>query len=280
MTHQNSAARRPGRAAAAGIGTAGLLVLTSCGGDEEPPPLEDIAENILESVEQAESFTVLSDGDWDAAFASEPMFDDVDAEAEDQEVLVHFTEGGDRVSMHAHVLDMEWEMLFLRPEGTAYMPVSAFIDLMELGAEAEGDDISSFIDAEGFREEAGDRWLIIEDMTASDMEEIEVSSLLDQYGFDDASSVTDQYASEGELQERDGTSVWVYPGEEEAEQLVVLADAEEPYLVELSHYDDDDNEVTDHYSNWNEAPEAEEPAEDELMTEQELEELLMSHIVF
>lgn len=277
MTSLYSVARRPGRTAGVGIATAGLLVLTGCG-DEDPPPLEDLAEDILESVEQAESFTVLSDGDWDAAFASDPMLDDMDVDEDDQEVLVHFTDGGDRVFMQAHVLDVEWDMLFLRSEGVAYMPVSAFVDLMELGAEAEGDDINSFIDAEGFREEAGDRWLIIEDIPESEMEELEIDGLLNEYGFDDAPSLAEQYSSEGELQERDGTSVWVYDGEDEAE-LVVLADADAPYFVELSYYDDDAH-VTERYSNWNEAPETEEPSEDDIMTEQELEELLMGHIVF
>lgn len=277
MTPLYSFARRPGRTAALGIGTAGLLVLTSCG-DDDPPPLEDLAENILESVEQAESFTVLSDGDWDAAFASDPMLDDMDVDEDDQEVLVHFTQGGDRVFMQAHVLNVEWDMLFLRTEGTAYMPVSAFVDLMELGAEAEGDDISSFIDVDGFREEAGDRWLIIEDIPASDMEELEIEGLLSEYGFDDASSLAEQFSNEGELQERDGTEVWVYDGEDEAE-LVVLADSEEPYFVELTYYDDD-LLVTEHYSNWNEAPETEEPSQDDAMTEQELEELLMNYIDF
>lgn len=277
MAEHSSTARRTGRAAALGIGTAGLLVLTSCG-EDEPPPLEDLAENVLGSIEQAESFTVLSDGDWDAAFASDPMLDDMDVDAEEQEVVVHFTEGGDQVMMEAHVLDIEWDMLFLRSEGAAYMPVSAFVDLMELGAEAEGDDISSFIDADGFREEAGDQWVAIEDVPQSEFEELEVSSLLSEYGFDDAEGLAEQFSSEGELQERDETSVWVYDGEDESE-LVVLADEEEPYFVEISYYDDDVR-VTDHFSNWNDAPEAEVPAEEDLMTEQEFEGLLMDFIIF
>jgi hypothetical protein len=277
VTRHYSTAQRVGRSAVLSMAAAGLLVLTSCG-EDEPPPLEDIADTIIESVEEAESFTVLSDGDWDAAFASDPMLDDVDADAEQQEVLVHFTEGGDQVFMQIDVLDVEWDMLFLRPEAVAYMPVAAFLDLMELGAEMEGDDISSFIDAEGFREDAGDRWLIIEDIAESEMEELEISSLLSDYGFDDGPSLAEQYASEGELQEREGTSVWVYEGEDEAE-LVVKADSESPYFVELSYYEDDVR-VTEHYSNWNDAPETEAPSEEDLMTEQELEELLMRHIIF
>lgn len=269
--------QRVGQSAALSLAAAGTLVLTSCG-EEQPPPLEEIADTILESVEEAESFTVRTDGDWEAAFAADPMLDNVDADPDEQEVLMHFTGGGDQIFMQVHVLDVEWDMLFIRPEATAYMPVASFLDLMELGAEAEGEDINSFIDAEGFRADAGDRWLIIEDVPDSEMQDLELSYLLAEHGFDDGPSLAEQFASDGELDERGDTSVWVYDGEDEAE-LVVVADSENPYFVELSFYDDDIH-VTERYSNWNEAPEPETPPTEELMTERELQDLMMRHIVF
>ncbi|NDK31091.1 hypothetical protein [Nesterenkonia haasae] len=78
----------------------------------------------------------------------------------------------------------------------------------------------------------------------------------------------------GETDTRDGEDVWVYREEMEDEfiEFVITADEDEPLLSEIS-MDSEGAEISISFTEWNESDDVaeDEPAEDEIITEDELE---------
>ena len=146
------------------------------------------------------------------------------------------------------------------------------------------EDLLSDIDMDGVASDLSGTWVdMTEDMGGPD-DDFRLDEILSgmQEGFQDADedsifpwSGTDY--PEGAAEERDGQEVWVYAEEDGDGELVVLADEENPYVLTVDGEDEDGNPVLVTFSDWNETEVEEEP-EGEILTPEDLEEVLIDNM--
>ena len=264
--------------------------------DSGVPPLADIEERLWENSAAQDSVTILSDipaaligiqepetevapGDLDeeaeGAEEAEPEEEDeaedpVEEDTENIEVII----GGDMVG-EGSVWQIEDLMDFvLYDSGEAiYQTVESFIEEYRQFQPDEAAGPSA--DALGAELEAVGTWVDVSSTTA---ERIETPARYIEH-LDDELLATAGISSLSEVgfsgveENRDGQDVWVYLFDEGDDhiELIVTADQEEPLISELS-IDSDDLQFSITFTDWNESEElaVDEPAEEEVISEDEL----------
>lgn len=299
----------------AGIGMAALLALSACadiGGDEEDdageaaqdqaaqdqaeengedpgieeepsdedaadevPDLEDIEQDIFDASEAQDNVTMTGRGNiWD------DEFDDL-TEEEDEDAEQSFTIAGDTAGENTHV-DMtvgSFSMEAVIAGEEIYLSGETLSTVLQ--AELDG---AVEVDWDALDSEVAGSWVdMTGQMPPGDFEDITLDSFFQELrdGWEEGTQESDGLFSgwntfpDGEAEERNGQEVWVYA--EGDHELVVNADPEEPYLISATTVDDDGGPMEMTFEDWNET-EVEVPEGDSLISETELEEILMEHV--
>lgn len=223
-------------------------------GADEAPELSEIEAELWETMENAESVVL------EAEMPFSP--DDFEGEVDvgEAETLHQFYSG--QVDGSA--------LTFLERAGDAEQEYITFDDATFLRGEDElraiSEQFPGDVDEEELAEELEGRWV---DYTEIFPEGFAVSDWLAEFreGLDSAGGFGELDAA---TETRDGEDVWVYTDDE---REIVVRPGDEPVLVSVEA--DVEGEVTDvRFSEWNEADEPERPAEEDILTVQDLEELL------
>lgn len=227
--------------------------------EEQAPQLSEIEDQMWDSMESAESVTMEAD---------ETALNDVDDEFSD------YLTDSDTVQISG-ALDGSFttigapdeEPLILMTEEGSYLQGRMFsalilaelegqvdVDPDELEAELDGlwVDFSDDLD--------GDDRLVLQDLIQESRESWDDP----EEDAEDALVSRSTLSEEGETEEREGETVWVYTDDQGGE-IVVAADESAPYLLEING---EDSVV---FSEWDEVSEPDAPSEDEIVDQQELE---------
>lgn len=312
LTAQEAAGRsllRPRLLKVAGVGMAGMLALSACadvGGDgdadedaqtgengdeatdgeaeDEVPVFEDIADDIFDAMEAQDNVTIVGEGAiWEDEV--DDLTEDGDADAE-QSFTVRGDIGGE--DSEVDMLMGGESMNIISVDGQVFVP-STLVSL-SLHAEAEAYGEEDLVDWDALNSDLEGTWMdgstmyLTGGFTADDMEEMSVSTILEEFreGFEDETDEDDDEdglgsfgeAPEGELDERDGQEVWVYS--EDDTEVVVAADEEEPLLLTVESVDEDGNDVLLTFDDWNET-EVEAPEDGDVLDETDFEDLVFEH---
>lgn len=259
------------------------LGMVSCGESaaDKPVALVDIEAAMWDSMESAESVKVTvelpdTDGAGDTAQA-EAMTEMFGADFEEMSVYGAMDSSSTAVAMKA--TDQSEEIMRIFGD-TVYMSTQFLLSNVESQTGLRDGDAEEVFSA--LETEYNGTWLnmppgaagtdgmtpaeLIADLRAGWDAEGEGADDEPVAGPMDASNLT----AEGQPEEREGTDVWVFSGADSDAELVVVADLEAPRILSAR-----DGEVAMHFSEWDSAELPEEPAQDEIADENELNEAMM-----
>lgn len=231
------------------------------------PEFEDAMDESMEAMSEAESVTIHAEGE---GFPQEfhellDMHDEgqmgltMSGSLEDDATSIIISSGND-------------EMEILMVDGETYLSGQAFADF--LAAEIENDpELGALIDPEDISYAIGDYWI---DMTyefdTPAAESLQLSTFFeefhDSWGNRDLHNGAFSATTPGELDEYEGQDVWVY-SENDAEAVISAED--EPYLLQVTGPDE---EGTITFEDWDEADIPEKPAASDVLTEDDMIDLL------
>ncbi|TLP76910.1 hypothetical protein FEF27_06620 [Nesterenkonia sphaerica] len=263
---------------------------TEAGEAGEAPDFADIEDSVWESSSSQESVTITSEipgsmmGMEDVTHEDEIddlAEEDEGAEAEDAEELTEPEETlqvvvAGEMTGDGSVWQMEDLVDYLLYDGgdTIYQTVESFIEEYrefqpEEGAGPDPEELRAELEAEG-------SWVDVTSTLAGQIEtpqeyvETFREEMLASAGMDSLAET----GISGQAETRDGEDVWVYREDVDDEfvEFVIIADEEEPLLSEIS-MDSDGVEISISFTDWNESEDIaeDEPAEDDVIAEDELE---------
>lgn len=252
--------------------------------EAEVPDFEDIADDVFDAMEAQDNVTIVGEGAiWEDEV--DDLTEDGDADAE-QSFTVRGDIGGE--DSEVDMLMGGESMNIISVDGQVFVP-STLVSLA-LHAEAEAYGEEDLVDWDALNSDLEGTWMdgstvyLTGGFTADDMEEMSVSTILEEFreGFEDETDEDDDEdglgsfgeAPEGELDERDGQEVWVYS--EDDTEVVVAADEEEPLLLTVESVDQDGNDVLLTFDDWNET-EVEAPEDGNVLDDTDFEDLLLEH---
>lgn len=220
----------------------------------DPPQIEEIADDIWATMENAESVTL----DATMPFDSEDFEGMVDVEGAET-IEQHYSGQIDGSALTFTEEAAGSEVEYITFDGETYLrgehELEAFLE--QYPGEFEEDEL---------REEFEGKWV---EYTEFFPEGVSVHDWFDDFrgGFEESGGFGEL---EGTAEERDGEEVWVYT--DENREFVVRA-GEEPVLLSL-YAENDDEVIEASFSDWDEAEEPEEPEEEDILTMEDLEGLL------
>lgn len=246
-------------------------------GVEDVPALSDIEDQMWDSMEEAGSVTMIADVQ-DLA-----DFDEQDAEMFEQmlgskgsDFKIDGEMDGSASAMSVDNSDV------LATFGGEEAYVSADVMLGLLGT--QDTDLSD--GEQGIVEQMSDefsgKWLdFSEEIQSTEDDQFDVGSMFAELrdGWADDEDSSDSSDSPVEREEisdvgthevRDDADFWVYEGEDEGQELVLIADHEAPKIAEVS-----DDEMTMVFTDWGETQAPERPDESDLMTEEDLQQAIV-----
>lgn len=253
--------------------SAALVGVTACsgGGDpEEVPVFGDIEDTMWESMSEAESVTISADI---SAETQEDAFGSAMVEqmlgADVSEIAVYGSLDGSGSAMRFG----EEDFVRVFDGDTAYMSADRVVAMMTgwVGGDLGEEDQQAM---EEFSDELEGQWLDYSDeLSGDDLDDFEVSGLLEsmresweEEDGDESPIQRSEISDEGVHEERDGEDVWVYSGSEEGAELVIAADHDRPYILEVT-----DGSSAVELSGWDDTDAPERPDDSDLISEAELE---------
>lgn len=254
--------------------TASLVTLTGCAGGssiEEPPLLSEIDELMWDTMLAEESVTINADIEMLNEGQSDEMFSEVFG-GESMGATIYGPLDGSATAVGFGDTDL------LRAFGNeeAYMSGDGLLALF--GSQGLGEEEQEQLDA--VAEEFADTWIDMSEDFADEGEEFKISEIFEtiQDGWngedDDTPIDRAEISDEGTHEVRDDIDVWVYAGESEGQELVLVADHDAPKFYEIS---DGDNSMK--FSDWSETASPERPEEANIITQDEAQQLIMEAIM-
>ncbi|MDZ5076830.1 hypothetical protein [Nesterenkonia sp. HG001] len=270
-----------------GIAGIAVLTLTACAPDDDQP--EDAAQEDVdpdgaedqgdepdeiaeeEPENEAPEISEIESQLWDTMDQAESVVLDaeVPSDADEVEGEVDIDDAGTITQHYSGQVD--GSALTMREESdAAQAEYITFEDATYLRGEDElravGEQFPGEIDEDELEDEFAGRWV---DYSEIFPEGFTITEWLDEFreslesggGFDEL---------EAAAETRDGEEVWVYTGD--GREVVVRA-GEEPVLLSV-HAEDETGHFDVRFSDWNEAEEPERPADEDILTVQDIEELL------
>lgn len=248
------------------LAAASLLLLTSCGDDvEDVPEFSEIEENIITSMESAESVSITMSAGIGGGVPVDMPFAGPDGE------MMTFEGAIDGSSMALSIGASEEPMMIVLDE-EVLMNLNFIFTMMEqeIGIQFTDNEDAMF----GVPEDLRNSWIDLSEEMAGEQEEMNLSVFFEEMRSAWEDSSADGEASGptgGVYEERDGEDVWVYKSADENEdvEIVVEADRDQPRILSITA---DDGVMT--FSNWDDVDLPERPDEDQIRTEQEMERML------
>lgn len=289
-----------------GIGLASVLALSSCaegenGGDQaangndnddaatqqtEPtsdvegaPALSDIADDLHTGYDEAENVTMTAtpseiddeddddsdedDSDEDDEEDDDGLLDEELDEADPEEMDLVYrtaTDGsiGEIEGTFPGVSENETTLL-ITPE-SLLISADLLMEDMEASVPEDEEDALDLSDAES---ELEGKWV---DLGDDDILE-DANEAIEEFEDDEW---LENYEDEGEVAERDGETVWVYPGEDDEEELAVVPDEDDPTIYSVTESD-----VQMVLSDWDETELPDEPPEEDIVAMEDVQDLML-----
>lgn len=266
-----------------------LVALTACGdgsSEEAEASIEPVeAEN---SVEDVPALSDIEDVMWEAMqdSGSVTLIADIEAIAdEDPQTAEMFEQMSDdglsdvrlsgALDGSGSAMSLGEEELLRSFEDGVYLSSDAIFNMLAgQSSSLSAEDQQAFDD---LADEFEGSWIDFSDemQPGDDSEYLNVGYLFDDlrdsWEDSDGSAETpierEQISDEGTHEVRDDADVWVYPGEEEGQELVLEANHESPVIVGIA-----DGEMSMVFTDWGDTEIPEQPAASELMTEQDIQE--------
>lgn len=269
---------------AADPGTQGTGEETQESVAQEAPLLSEIQDQVTQTLHEAESVTITASGsvpgladegsdsdtedpDLDEAEDAEDLDDEAEEQLENAEDLQMVYRGaGDGSLAMAEVSAEGVQMSVVTVDNAAYFSGDSLLSIFE--SQLPQDQLEQF-DLESLREDLDGRWI-------DTGQEDDLGSLADVLDEIDEDEWTDEFSEEGTVEERDGQTVWVYSGADSSE-LVIVADEESPYLHSMTQGTDGDD-LSIIFSDWDSTELPEEPAEEDIISEEEFQQLMMQRL--
>lgn len=269
---------------AADPGTQGTGEETQESVAQEAPLLSEIQDQVTQTLHEAESVTITASGsvpgladegsdsdtedpDLEEAEDAEDLDDEAEEQLENAEDLQMVYRGtGDGSLAMAEVSAEGVQMSVVTVDNAAYFSGDSLLSIFE--SQLPQDQLEQF-DLESLREDLDGRWI-------DTGQEDDLGSLADVLDEIDEDEWTDEFSEEGTVEERDGQTVWVYSGADSSE-LVIVADEESPYLHSMTQGTDGDYRSII-FSDWDSTELPEEPAEEDIISEEEFQQLMMQRL--
>lgn len=239
-------------------------------GEDEIPSLSEIQSASLETIDSAESLTVEGSGDG-LGMDLEALGQQLGAEDVDE--LGFHIEGNldESAPLTSWVIGFGDNSMEVVIDGQdPYMNAETFAPIFESQLAADGIEF----DTEGFAAEIEGYWV---DMTgALPPEDMHLTDLLANLAEPIEGSDAGMEASAGT---HEGQDAWIYSDAEG--ELTFLADADSPYLLNITGIDPaSDESFSMEFSEWDSTELPEVPAEDEVLSDQELNSLAEQYVSF
>lgn len=277
ITTYGETLKRITRTLLAGTASASLIALAGCAGMggpsvEDAPKLSEIDDLLWETMQAEDSVTLSTDmenllGD-DEALGE--MF------GEDSSLNIYGALDGSATAVSVGDSDL------IRAFGqdSAYLSGEGMFAMF--GGEGMGLDETQQEQLDAMSAEFADTWIDFSSQMNGSEDEFNIGSLLDNIqegwtGGDDSEDTPvdrDEISDEGAHEVRDDVDVWVYSGEEEGQELVLFADHEAPKFYELS-----DDDQTMRFSDWGSTESPEQPAEENIISEEDAQERMMAALL-
>lgn len=269
---------------AADPGTQGTGEETQESVAQEAPLLSEIQDQVTQTLHEAESVTITASGSVpgladegsdsdteDPDLEEAEDVEDLDDEAEEQlenaeDLQMVYRGAGDGSLAMAEVSAEGVQMSVVTVDNAAYFSGDSLLSIFE--SQLPQDQLEQF-DLEALREDLDGRWI-------DTGQEDDLGSLADVLDEIDEDEWTDEFSEEGTVEERDGQTVWVYSGADSSE-LVIVADEESPYLHSMTQGTDGDD-LNIIFSDWDSTELPEEPAEEDIISEEEFQQLMMQRL--
>lgn len=269
---------------AADPGTQGTGEETQESVAQEAPLLSEIQDQVTQTLHEAESVTITASGSVpgladegsdsdteDPDLEEAEDVEDLDDEAEEQlenaeDLQMVYRGAGDGSLAMAEVSAEGVQMSVVTVDNAAYFSGDSLLSIFE--SQLPQDQLEQF-DLEALREDLDGRWI-------DTGQEDDLGSLADVLDEIDEDEWTDEFSEEGTVEERDGQTVWVYSGADSSE-LVIVADEESPYLHSMTQGTDGDD-LSIIFSDWDSTELPEEPAEEDIISEEEFQQLMMQRM--
>ncbi|OAV61793.1 hypothetical protein [Enteractinococcus helveticum] len=254
--------------------SASLFVLAGCGGQgvEDVPALSEIDDLMWETMQNEGSVTMtadlalIADGD--------PMVEQMFGGATDMSIYGALDGSATGVS----VGDNDFMRVFGQEE--AFISGDALFAMFE--GEGLGLDASQQEQLDAVSEEFADNWIDFSSELSGEEDEFNIGALFsrlqdDWTGEGDSSDTPvdrDEVSDQGTHEVRDDIDVWVYTGEEDGQELVLIADHDAPKFYELS-----DDEMTMKFTGWGETESPTRPDDASVLSQEDAQQRIMETLM-
>lgn len=266
--------KRISRTTLAVTASASLFVLAGCGGEgvEDVPALSEIDDLMWETMQNEGSVTMsadlalIADGD--------PTVEQIFGDATDMSIYGALDGSATGVS----VGDNDLMRVFGQEE--AFISGDALFSMFE--GQSLGLDASEQEQLDAVAEEFADNWIDFSSELSGEEDEFNIgelfSNLQDGWNGEGDSEDTpvdrDEISDEGTHEVRDDIDVWVYTGEEEGQELVLIADHDAPKFYELS-----DDEMSMKFTGWGETESPARPDDANVLSQEDAQQRIMETLM-
>lgn len=266
--------KRISRNLLAGTAATSMILLAGCGGQgvEDVPALSEIDDLMWETMQEEGSVTITADVEMFGNTENTEMFSNASGE-EGLSATIYGPLDGSATAIGFG--DNDLMRAFGQDE--AYMAGDGLFEL--IGAQDLSDAEQQQFDAA--TEEFADTWIDLSEDFSDDAVEFKISEIFAtlQDGWngeedeEDTVITRDDISDEGTHEVRDDIDVWVYEGQTEGQELVLIADHDAPRFYEIS--DDGQNMK---FSKWGETESPERPEESQTISQDEAQQRMMEVI--
>ena len=266
--------KRISRSLLAATASASLFVLAGCGGQgvEDVPALSEIDDLMWETMQQEGSVTMstdlalIADGD--------PMVEQMFGGATD--LSIYGALDGSATAVRVG----ENDLMRVFGQDEAFLSGDALFAMFE--GEGMGLDASEQEQLESAAAELADSWIDFSSELSGSDEDFNIGELFstlhdDWTGEEDSDDTPidrSEISDEGTHEVRDDIDVWVYPGEEEGQELVLIADHDAPKFYELSADD-----ISMKFTDWGETESPARPDDANILTQEEAQQRIMEALM-
>lgn len=262
--------KRITRSLLAGTAVTSMIVLAGCGGKgvEDVPALSEIDDLMWETMQQEGSVTMTTD--IEMISGGDPLAQQMFGDASDMNIYGSLDGSATAISVDTN----DFMRVFGQEE--AFISGDALFAMFE--SQGMGLDAAQQEQLEAASAEFADVWIDFSDELSGEDDEFNIgalfSELQDEWNGEDESDDTpidrNEISDEGTHEIRDDIDVWVYPGEEEGQELVLIADHDAPRFYEFSADD-----MTMKFSKWGETEAPARPEESNVLTQEEAQQRIM-----
>ena len=254
--------------------SASLFVLAGCGGQgvEDVPALSEIDDLMWETMQNEGSVTMRTDLAMIAG--DDPMVEQMFGDATDMSIYGALDGSATGISVG------EDDLIRVFGQDEAFLSGDALFAMFE--GQSMGLNASQQEQLEAASADFADNWIDFSSELSGDDEDFNIGALFSELqadwtgeeDSDDTPIDRNEISDEGTHEVRDDIDVWVYTGEEDGQELVLIADHDAPKFYELS-----DNEMSMKFTDWGATESPARPDDANILSQEEAQQQIMESIM-